>query len=149
MNVASSSGTAAEEAIRQIRALTQEVEVGQVYQGIVKRLMTFGAFVEILPNKEGLVRMGELAPGRVENVEDVVSIGDPLEVKVIEIDAQGRINLSHRQTLPGQENVPAEPFTPRPPRNGGGRFGGDRGRPRAGERGGERGGRFEGGQRRY
>ena len=82
----------------------------------------------------------------------MVSIGDPLQVKVIEIDAQGRINLSHRQTLPGQENVPAEPFTSRPPRNGGGRFGGgggDRGRPRAGERGGERGGRFEGGQRRY
>jgi polyribonucleotide nucleotidyltransferase len=104
--------------------------------------------VEILPNKEGLVRMSELAPGRVENVEDVVSIGDPLEVKVIEIDAQGRINLSHRQTLPGQEHVPAEPPL-RPPRNGGGRFGGDRGRPRTGERGGERGGRFEGGQRRY
>jgi polyribonucleotide nucleotidyltransferase len=144
VNVASSSGTAAEEAIRQIRALTQEVEVGQVYQGIVKRLMSFGAFVEILPNKEGLVRMSELAPGRVESVEDVVSIGDPLEVKVIEIDAQGRINLSHRQTLPGQEHVPAEPLAPRPPRNGGGRFGGDRGRPRAGERG----GRFEGGPRR-
>src|SRR5919198_997288 len=124
VNVASSSGTAAEEAIRQIRALTQEVEVGQVYQGIVKRLMSFGAFVEILPNKEGLVRMSELAPGRVENVEDVVSIGDPLEVKVIEIDSQGRINLSHRQTLPGQEHVPAEPLTTRPPRNGGGRFGG-------------------------
>ncbi|HKC75853.1 MAG TPA: polyribonucleotide nucleotidyltransferase [Chloroflexota bacterium] len=145
VNVASTSGTDAEEAIRQIRALTQEVEVGQVYQGIVKRLMSFGAFVEILPNKEGLVRMSELAPGRVENVEDVVSIGDPLEVKVIEIDAQGRINLSHRQTLPGQEHVPAEPLAPRPPRNGGGRFGGDRGRPRPGERG----GRFEGGQRRY
>ena len=145
VNVASTSGTDAEEAIRQIRALTQEVEVGQVYQGIVKRLMSFGAFVEILPNKEGLVRMSELAPGRVENVEDVVSIGDPLEVKVIEIDAQGRINLSHRQTLPGQEHVPAEPLAPRPPRNGGGRFGGDRGRPRAGERG----GRFEGGPRRY
>jgi polyribonucleotide nucleotidyltransferase len=144
VNVASSSGTASEEAIRQIRALTQEVEVGQVYQGIVKRLMSFGAFVEILPNKEGLVRMSELAPGRVESVEDVVSIGDPLEVKVIEIDAQGRINLSHRQTLPGQEHVPAEPLAPRPPRNGGGRFGGDRGRPRAGERG----GRFEGGPRR-
>jgi polyribonucleotide nucleotidyltransferase len=78
-------------------------------------------------------------------VEDVVSVGDPLEVKVIEIDSQGRINLSHRQTLPGQEHVPAEPLAPRPPRNGGGRFGGDRGRPRTGERG----GRFEGGQRRY
>ena len=136
VNVASVSGDAADEAIRQIRALTQEVEVGQVYRGTVKRLMSFGAFVEILPNKEGLVRMGELAAAPVANVEDVVSIGDPLEVKVIEIDPQGRINLSHRQTLPGQENIPAEPFAPRPPRNGGSRFGDrDRGdRPRFGDR---------------
>src|SRR5205823_4068134 len=132
-----------------ITGMTAEAEIGKVYRGPVVTIKDCGAFVEILPNKEGLVRMSELAPGRVENVEDVVSIGDPLQVKVIEIDAQGRINLSHRQTLPGQENVPAEPFTPRPPRNGGGRFGGDRGRPRTGERGGERGGRFEGGQRRY
>jgi len=142
VNVASVSGTASEDAIRQIRALTQEVEVGQIYDGVVKRLVNFGAFVEILPNKEGLVRMGELAPGRVENVEDVVSVGDPLQVKVIEVDPQGRVNLSHRQTLPGQENIPAEPFTPRPPRNGDRpRFGDrDRGgdRPRFGDR--DRGG---------
>ncbi len=141
VNVASISGTASEEAIRQIRALTQEVEVGQLYNGTVKRLVNFGAFVEFLPNKEGLVRMGELAPGRVENVEDVVSVGDPLPVKVIEVDPQGRVNLSHRQTLPGQENIPAEPQAPRPPRNGGGGGGGrfgerDRGgdRPRFGDR---------------
>jgi polyribonucleotide nucleotidyltransferase len=150
VNVASTSGEAAERAIQQIRALTQDVEIGQVYQGTVKRLMSFGAFVEILPNKEGLVRMGELAAGPVSNVEDVVSIGDPLEVKVIEIDPQGRVNLSHRQTLPGQENIPAEPFTPRPPRNGGSRFG-DRGdRPRFGDRGDRpRFGGDRGGERRY
>ncbi len=130
VNVASTSGDAAEEAIRRIRALTQDVEVGQVYQGTVKRLVNFGAFVEFLPNKEGLVRLGELAASPVANVEDVVSVGDPLEVKVIEIDPQGRINLSHRQTLPGQEDIPAEA---RPPRNGGSRFG-DRDRPRFGDR---------------
>jgi len=76
----------------------------------------------------------------VENVEDVVSVGDPLRIKVIEVDPQGRVNLSHRQTLPGQENIPAEPFTPRPPRNGNS-FGGDR--DRGGSRfggGGDRGG---------
>ncbi len=153
VNVASVSGDNAEDAIRRIRALTQDVELGQVYEGTVKRLVNFGAFVEILPGKEGLVRMGELASTRVENVEDVVSVGDPLLVKVIELDPQGRVNLSHRQTLPGQENIPAEPFTPRPrtggPGGGGGRFGDrDRGgdRPRFGDR--DRGGdrpRFGGG----
>jgi len=140
VNVASTSGDQAEEAIRRIRGLTQEAEVGQVYDGTVKRIVNFGAFVEFLPGKEGLVRLGELAPGRVENVEDVVSVGDPLRIKVIEVDPQGRVNLSHRQTLPGQENIPAEPFTPRPPRNGNS-FGGDR--DRGGSRfggGGDRGG---------
>jgi len=146
VNVASVSGDASEEAIRRIRGLTQEAEIGQVYDGTVRRIVNFGAFVEFLPGKEGLVRMGELAASRVENVEDVVSVGDPLRVKVIEVDPQGRVNLSHRQTLPGQENIPAEPFTPRPPRNGGSRFGGGDDRPRFGDR--DRGGdrpRFGGG----
>jgi len=153
VNVASVSGDASEEAIRRIRGLTQEAEIGQVYDGTVRRIVNFGAFVEFLPGKEGLVRMGELAPGRVENVEDVVSVGDPLRIKVIEVDPQGRVNLSHRQTLPGQENIPAEPFTPRPPRTGGSRFGGgDRGgrddRPRFGnDRGGDDRPRFGGGDR--
>jgi len=80
-----------------IESLTKEVEVGEVYEGVVKRIMNFGAFVEIGPNKEGLVHISKLAKHRVEKVEDVVSIGDTITVKVIEIDSQGRINLSHKE----------------------------------------------------
>lgn len=86
-------------AIKMIEDLTQDVEVGRTYMGTVKRLMNFGAFVEVLPGKEGLVHISHLAKGRVKKVEDVVSEGDKLEVKVIEIDKQGRINLSHKETL--------------------------------------------------
>jgi len=77
-----------------IERLTEEVEVGKIYQGTVKRIMDFGAFVEILPNKDGLVHISKLADHHVKEVRDVVSIGDEIPVKVIEIDDQDRINLS-------------------------------------------------------
>ena len=86
-------------AVKMIEDLTQEVEVGKTYMGTVKRLMNFGAFVEVLPGKEGLVHISHLAKERVNKVEDVVKEGDKLEVKVIEIDKQGRVNLSHKATL--------------------------------------------------
>ena len=82
-----------------IENLTKEVEVGEVYLGKVTRLMAFGAFVEVLPGKEGLVHISKLAKERVENVEDVVNIGDEIMVKVIEIDKQGRVNLSRKDCL--------------------------------------------------
>ncbi|WP_251424064.1 polyribonucleotide nucleotidyltransferase [Veillonella agrestimuris] len=82
-----------------IENLTKEVEVGEVYMGKVTRLMAFGAFVEVLPGKEGLVHISKLAKERVENVEDVVSVGDEIMVKVIEIDKQGRVNLSRKDCL--------------------------------------------------
>ena len=82
-----------------ITNLTKEVEVGEVYLGKVTRLMAFGAFVEVLPGKEGLVHISKLAKERVENVEDVVSVGDEIMVKVIEIDKQGRVNLSRKDCL--------------------------------------------------
>jgi len=82
------------EAKKMIERLTKEVEVGEIYQGKVKRIMNFGAFVEILPNKDGLVHISELADRHVKEVGDVVSIGDEIPVKVIEIDNQDRINLS-------------------------------------------------------
>ncbi|MFH1112161.1 MAG: polyribonucleotide nucleotidyltransferase [Patescibacteria group bacterium] len=88
-----------------IKNLTREVAVGETFQGKVTRLMNFGAFVEVLPKQEGLVHISELAWHRVEKVEDVVKIGDTLPVKVIEIDSQGRINLSHKQTLPRPEGI--------------------------------------------
>lgn len=77
--------------------ITEEVEVGKIYFGTVRRIMNFGAFVEILPGKEGLVHISQLAQHRVKNVTDVVKIGDQIKVKVTEIDEMGRINLSKRQ----------------------------------------------------
>jgi len=95
--VASTNEEGASKAIEFIKNLTAEAEVGKIYQGTVKRLMNFGAFVEILPGKDGLVHVSELADNFVKNVEDVVKIGDQFPVKVIEIDAQGRINLSKKK----------------------------------------------------
>jgi len=83
----------AQEARRQIELLTKDVEVGETYEGTVMRIMSFGAFIEILPGKEGLLHISKMARGRVEKVEDVMNIGDKIMVKVSEIDSQDRINL--------------------------------------------------------
>ncbi|MGP4854799.1 S1 RNA-binding domain-containing protein, partial [Klebsiella pneumoniae] len=76
--------------------LTEEVEVGKIYNGKVVRIEKFGAFVEIIKGQDGLVHISELADGYVKNVSDEVSIGDRIDVKVIEIDQKGRINLSRK-----------------------------------------------------
>jgi polyribonucleotide nucleotidyltransferase len=94
---------AGEKAQAIIKRLTSDVEVGTVYLGKVTRLMNFGAFVEILPGKEGLVHISQLAKERVAKVEDVVNSGDEIMVKVVEIDKQGRINLSRKAVLVGDE----------------------------------------------
>jgi polyribonucleotide nucleotidyltransferase len=86
-------------AIQWIESLTRDVEVGGLYLGKVTRIMGFGAFVEILPGKEGLVRIGELADYHVPTVEDVVSVGDEIMVVVTEIDRQGRVNLSRKAAM--------------------------------------------------
>ncbi|MBA2569915.1 MAG: polyribonucleotide nucleotidyltransferase [Chloroflexi bacterium] len=86
-------------AIQWIESLTREVEIGSLYLGKVTRIMGFGCFVEILPGKEGLVRIGELADYHVPTVEDVVSVGDEIMVVVTEIDRQGRVNLSRRAAM--------------------------------------------------
>ena len=91
------------EAIRIIEGLTKEVEAGEVYLGKVTKIAAFGAFIEILPNKEGLCHISKLDKKRVEKVEDVVSVGDEILVKVTEIDSQGRINLSRKDALPPDE----------------------------------------------
>ena len=83
----------AEAAKREIELITKDVEVGEVYTGTVKRIMNFGAFIEILPGKEGLLHISKMANHRVEKVEDVMNIGDKVGVKVTEIDNQNRINL--------------------------------------------------------
>ena len=89
----------ADKAIQIIEGLTKDIEVGTIYTGKVTRLMDFGAFVEILPGKEGLVHISELADYRVAKVEDVVKLGDEITVKAIAIDNMGRLNLSRRAVL--------------------------------------------------
>jgi polyribonucleotide nucleotidyltransferase len=84
----------AKKAVSWIENITREVKVGEIFEGSVKRIMNFGAFVEILPGQEGLIHISKLSNKRVERVEDVVNLGDIVSVKVIEIDGQGRINLS-------------------------------------------------------
>ncbi len=127
--IGSTSAENAQKAIDMIHGLTREVEVGSVYTGKVTRIMAFGAFVEILPGKEGLVHISELADYRVPTVEDVVNIGDEIQVLVTEIDRQGRINLSRRALLaPNGEEGGEHPERPaRPPMPSG--VGGGPGRP--------------------
>ena len=99
ITLASVEGGPAEEARRMIEAITAEAEIGKQYKGTVKRIMPFGAFVEILPGKEGLVHISELAHRRVGKVEDVVEEGQALDVAVLDIDNGGKIRLSHKATL--------------------------------------------------
>ncbi|MEA1959054.1 MAG: polyribonucleotide nucleotidyltransferase [Chloroflexota bacterium] len=101
--IASNDEENANKAIKIIEDLTKEVEVGTVYTGRVTRLMDFGAFVEVLPGKEGLVHISELADYRVARVEDAVKVGDEVMVKVIEIDRMGRVNLSRRAVFQESE----------------------------------------------
>ncbi len=131
--IASTNMESGNKAAKIIETLLKDVEVGATYLGKVMRIVDFGAFVEILPGKEGLVRIGELAEERIDRVEDVVNVGDEIMVKVMEIDRLGRINLSRRELLPGA--------TPRADR-------GDRGdRPGRSDRGGDQGRRSGGGGR--
>jgi polyribonucleotide nucleotidyltransferase len=99
VEIAAVSGENSRKAIQWIESLTREVEVGALYLGKVTRIMGFGAFVEILPGKEGLVRIGELADYHVPTVEDVVSVGDEVMVVVTEVDRQGRVNLSRKAAM--------------------------------------------------
>ena len=85
--------------MQKIKAITYEPEVGDVFEGTVTRIMDFGAFVEFVPGKEGLVHISQLAHERVNKVEDVVKVGDKLKVKLLEVDDMGRYNLSHKVLL--------------------------------------------------
>ncbi len=97
--IATSDSEAANKVVKMIEALTAEAEVGKIYMSKVTRLMDFGAFAEILPGKEGLIHISQLAEERVNKVDDVVAVGDQVLVKVIKIDDQGRINLSRKAAL--------------------------------------------------
>ena len=118
----------ANRALQIIETIAKDPEIGAIYKGKVTRLMTFGAFVEIAPGKEGLVHVSRLDLGRVERVEDVVAVGDTIAVMVTEIDEQGRINLSRKDAIIKMEGLNPEDYaTPAAPRREGGRRDGGRG----------------------
>jgi polyribonucleotide nucleotidyltransferase len=143
---------AGQRAIDWIKGLTDEVEVGKIYKGKVVRIMPFGAFVEVLPNQDGLVHISKLTDHRVDRVEEVANVGDEIVVKATEIDSQGRLNLSRQAAIdeltakgdPIEEKIDKEAMAtalaspPPPPREGG--F-------RGGDRGGRNGGRGRGPRR--
>ncbi len=136
VTIASENAEALAKARELIGNIVAEPEIGKTYKGTVRRIMEYGAFVEIMPGQDGLVHISELhAEGRVEEVTDVVNEGDEIEVKVIDVDRQGKIKLSQRATMPGY--VPRERPEGRSregrPSGGGGR---DRGRSGGGDRGG-------------
>lgn len=114
--IATSDLEAGEKARAIIEGIVREVEVGAIYNGRVTRTEKYGAFVEVLPGKEGLVHISHLAEERVEKTEDVVKVGDEITVKVTEIDPQGRINLSRKAALRELRGEPPEDPTPAAPR---------------------------------
>jgi polyribonucleotide nucleotidyltransferase len=105
-----------------VESLVAEAEVGKLYEGTVTRIMNFGAFVEVLPGKEGLVHISQLGPERYNRVEDAVNVGDKVWVKVVEIDEMGRVNLSRRKAMEERGEIPVSEdsgIAARPPRRGG------------------------------
>jgi polyribonucleotide nucleotidyltransferase len=144
VNVASADPEAVKKALEIIKGLTAEPEVGAVYTGVVKRVTDFGAFVEVLPNTDGLLHISEMAHHRVERVEDVLKEGDTTEVKVLSVDRDGKIRLTRRELLPLPEGEEGERAKERmaaardggpPPRRDGPGGGRDRGPRRDGDRG--------------
>ncbi|HCW51403.1 MAG TPA: polyribonucleotide nucleotidyltransferase, partial [Clostridiales bacterium] len=106
--VAGVSREGTERAVKMIEDITREVEVGKIYRGRVTRVTPFGAFVEVLPGKEGLVHISKLALGRVERTEDVCKVGDEILVKCTDIDSLGRVNLSRREALEEERRARGE-----------------------------------------
>jgi polyribonucleotide nucleotidyltransferase len=108
IHISSSDQTAADEAIRMINEITAEAEIGATYRGVVKKLMDFGAFVEILPGTDGLVHISELAHRRVKTVDEILKEGDVVMVKVLDVDRQGKIRLSRKALIPNDNPQPEE-----------------------------------------
>jgi polyribonucleotide nucleotidyltransferase len=140
VSIAHSDAAGAEEAKRRVEALTQEIKVGNVYDGKVSSIKEFGAFIEIAPGRDGLCHISELDSGYVGRVEDVVRVGDRVQVKVIAIDDQDRVKLSRKVLLPPKDGDTGEGGGGRPPREPRGERGdrGDRGEARR-DRGPDRG----------
>lgn len=135
--ITSADAAGGEKAKKIVEDITREIQVGEVFTGKVTRIEAFGAFVELIPGKDGLVHISQLAKERVNRTEDVCNLGDELTVKVIEIGDDGKIRLTRRGLIPGDEDYVAPPAEPR---DRGGRGGGGGRPPRGGDRGGSRGG---------
>jgi len=138
--VTTADGESAKQAVAMIEGLTREAKIGDVFTGKVVSIKPFGAFVNLFPGKDGMVHVSELAEQRVENVEDVLQLGDEITVMVIDVDrASGKISLSRRAILTG-ESADDRKAAGAAPRSGGGDRGGFRGdRDRGGDRGGRNG----------
>jgi polyribonucleotide nucleotidyltransferase len=108
VTIAAVQKESADKALASILRMTELPEVGKVYKATVRKIMEFGAFVEILPGREGLVHISQLDTKRVEKVEDLFKVGDEMEVKLMQIDSEGRLNLSRKALLPGGENAHEE-----------------------------------------
>jgi polyribonucleotide nucleotidyltransferase len=131
VKIAAVDQASGDKALRMIREIVAEPEMGEVYEGIVRRITNFGAFVQILPNKDGLLHVSEIAHHRIANVADVLREGDTIQVKVIGIDPEGKVRLSHKVLIPREDGDTGEG-------QGGGGHGGYGGRGH--ERGGAGGG---------
>ena len=107
--VASADGVSMQRAIDLIQGITAEAEVGKIYKGTVRKIVDFGAFVEIMPGTDGLLHISQIGPGRVNRVSDVLKEGDEVMVKVLEVDKQGKIRLSRKEAMPAQETGHAQP----------------------------------------
>ena len=99
VTIASADEEAAKKAIEMVQKIAAEAEIGKIYKGTVRKIVDFGAFVEILPGTDGLIHISQLAPERVRRVSDVLKEGDEVMVKVLEIDRQGKIRLSRKDAL--------------------------------------------------
>ena len=108
VRIASPDGDSLGKALSKIELITAEAEIGRIYNGLVKKVVDFGAFVEILPGREGLVHISQLAQSRVRQVTDVTNEGEELLVKVLEIDRQGKIRLSHKDALEEEQRAGGE-----------------------------------------
>jgi polyribonucleotide nucleotidyltransferase len=103
--IASVDETSAQEAVRMVQDLTQEAEIGRIYLGTVRKIMDFGAFVEIFPGTDGLLHISQISDKRIEKVTDELREGDQVLVKVLEVDRSGRIRLSHKEAVRDREGA--------------------------------------------
>ena len=103
VQIASVDEASAQDAVQMVQDLTQEAEVGRIYTGTVRKIMDFGAFVEIFPGTDGLLHISQISEKRVEKVTDELQEGDQVLVKVLEVDRNGRIKLSHKEAMRERE----------------------------------------------